>query len=140
MRTILLATDGSECGDKATAMAASLANAWGAGIVAVTVTAEVPAGDVLSRVEGGTGEATELVGGVILQQAVRRCREMGVPSVKTEQTVGDPAEMILEAAGRLKPDLIVVGRRGRGRLTGLLLGSVSQKLASLSPCAVLIVP
>ena len=36
--------------------------------------------------------------------------------------------------------MLVVGRRGRGRLSGLLLGSVSQKVASLAPCIVIVVP
>jgi hypothetical protein len=30
--------------------------------------------------------------------------------------------------------------RGRGQLIGLLLGSISQKLVSLAPCAVVVVP
>jgi len=36
--------------------------------------------------------------------------------------------------------MIGVGRRGQGRLAGLLLGSVSQKLVSLAPCIVVVVP
>jgi nucleotide-binding universal stress UspA family protein len=34
----------------------------------------------------------------------------------------------------------MVGKRGTGRVTGLLLGSVSQKLVSLSPRVVIVVP
>jgi len=48
--------------------------------------------------------------------------------------------VIIEMARREKADTIVVGRRGRGRLAGLILGSVSQKIASLAPCMVMIVP
>ena len=54
----------------------------------------------------------------------------------------DPAEAIIEAARREHADAIIVGRRGRGRgqLAGLLLGSVSQKVVSLAPCTVIVVP
>jgi len=43
--------------------------------------------------------------------------------------VGDPAEAILEAAESESADLIVMGRRGLGRLEGLLVGSVSERVA-----------
>ncbi len=50
----------------------------------------------------------------------------------------DPDAEILDFAREHAIDLIVVGSRGRGRLPGLVLGSVSQKLASHAPCSVLI--
>jgi nucleotide-binding universal stress UspA family protein len=37
-------------------------------------------------------------------------------------------------------EMLVVGRRGRRQLAGLLLGSVSQKLVTLAPCIVIVVP
>jgi nucleotide-binding universal stress UspA family protein len=46
----------------------------------------------------------------------------------------------MDAARRQKADILVIGRRGHSRLAGLLLGSVSQKLTSLAPCKVMVVP
>ena len=43
-----------------------------------------------------------------------------------------PQEIITIAQDR-RADLIVVGSRGHGRLAGLLLDSVAQKLISLAP-------
>ncbi len=59
--------------------------------------------------------------------------------VHTEILEGSPAEAILDVAKTRKNDLIVMGSRGRGRLTGLLLGSQSQKVVQHAPCPVLIV-
>ena len=51
---------------------------------------------------------------------------------------GAPATVLLQAAE--KADLVVVGSRGRGGFTGLLLGSVSQQVVHHSPCPVVVVP
>ncbi|MHB1205151.1 MAG: universal stress protein [Rhodospirillaceae bacterium] len=143
MQLIMAATDGSEAADRAIDMAATLAKASAARLVVIAVgdQAEDKA-DIarLARAEGGIGEALDLVTNTILQQAKQRASRHGVPSVDDQQCGGDPAETIIETARRLRVDVIVVGRRGRGRIAGLLLGSVSQKLVSLAPCAVMVVP
>lgn len=62
------------------------------------------------------------------------------PGVEVEQSVleGTPAQVLVEAAQGA--DLLVVGTRGHGGFTGLLLGSVSQQAAHHAPCPVVIVP
>ena len=53
---------------------------------------------------------------------------------------GDAAQVITDLAVREAADLVVLERRGRGRLTGLLIGSVSQKLVRLALCTAVVVP
>src|SRR5467141_3770230 len=53
---------------------------------------------------------------------------------------GRPASAILDIADREKADLIVVGRRGRGEVAELLLGSVSHEIALHSKRPVLLAP
>jgi nucleotide-binding universal stress UspA family protein len=58
---------------------------------------------------------------------------------KMKWVSGSAAEEILKAAKDMKADIIVMGSRGHGKLGSLLLGSVAQKVLSLSEVPVLIV-
>jgi nucleotide-binding universal stress UspA family protein len=59
--------------------------------------------------------------------------------VHTEILEGDAAEAIINVANSRKVDLIVMGSRGHGGLTGLLVGSTSQKVVTHAHCPVMIV-
>jgi len=135
---ILLAVDGSEHSLNAARSAAQLARSMNSADLRIAVVYDsIPPilGDPdFQVVLNARLDDTEK----ILQSAVKEVGE--VPStVSTETIAGDPAEAIIKIAETRKCDLIVMGSRGLGRLAGLVLGSVSQKVVSHAPCPVLIV-
>ena len=73
----------------------------------------------------------------ILADASALADELGV-TVKGEAVHGHPRHTLLDLA--LDADLLVVGSRGRGGFTGLLLGSVSSYCAKHAAGPVVIVP
>lgn len=60
-------------------------------------------------------------------------------TITTSVVSGLPKIAILEKAEEWDADLIVVGSQGQGALSRLLLGSVSQYLATHAKCSVMIV-
>lgn len=75
----------------------------------------------------------------VLRQAVTDATTAGLNAAPEPRLVhGGAAHAILAEAENA--DLVVVGARGLGGFTGLLLGSVSQQVAHHTPCPVVIVP
>ena len=75
----------------------------------------------------------------VLAEAVAAAVETA-PGVEVEQRVveGVPAERLVAAAA--DAEMLVVGSRGLGGFSGLLLGSVGQQCAQHARCPVVIVP
>jgi len=75
----------------------------------------------------------------VLQIAKDDAGNRGLTDIETMVVIGDPARAIVEAATKKKADLIVIGSRGLGDLQGLLLGSVSHKVAQSASCSCVVV-
>ncbi|HTM74090.1 MAG TPA: universal stress protein [Pseudolabrys sp.] len=142
MRRIIIATDGSATANRAIDAGASLAKATGAELILLTIGGSVTGAELrtLADTAGDLSETMQAAADKILKQAQRRVQRIGVRSITLKTGWGDAGDAIIDAAQRSKADLLVVGRRGQSRLSALFIGSVSQKLASFAPCAVMVVP
>lgn len=89
--------------------------------------------------QGDIPQAVSVLGDHIARDAAENARSLGVGTVDTRVEPGDYAETILAVADEIGADLIVIGSRGLGRLRGLLIGSVSQKVVQHAPCSVMVV-
>ncbi|MFG2309257.1 universal stress protein [Streptomyces sp. NPDC048566] len=67
------------------------------------------------------------------------CERMDQPSeVSIRVAEGHPAQVLMDAARTAQ--LLVLGSRGHGTFSGILLGSVSQHCVQHAPCPVVVVP
>ena len=135
---ILLGVDGSEHGLNAAKVAGDLARSLQAQRLRIVVAYDaIPPylgePNLQHAIDARLNQAN-----AVLEAAVQAVGE--VPAeVHTELIEGSPAEAIIEVANTRGSDLIVIGSRGLGRITGAVLGSTSQKVVAHAPCPVLIV-
>jgi nucleotide-binding universal stress UspA family protein len=60
-------------------------------------------------------------------------------AIEQRVDMGDPAAMVCLVARDLAVDVVVIGSHGKGFLSRVLLGSVSEHVARHAPCPVLVV-
>ena len=135
--SILVATDASPAANRAVALAIEIAVKHEAALDIVYVVRDLQLPDKLrgmaevENMAGARGEVLMFVAEQILGDARERARAGGVGEVHTHVGRGDPAGAIIAQAKRRRSDLIVLGTRGLSKTKGLLLGSVSRKVANL---------
>ncbi|MFQ5468376.1 MAG: universal stress protein, partial [Kiloniellaceae bacterium] len=125
IETIVAATDGSEAAAKAVALAADLAQKYGAKIVLVHVVDDWGRNRVpdelrsyarLEHVEITERDVRQAAANEILRRAEDDARAHGAADVESVIEEGSPATRILAVAQAHGADLIVMGSRGLGDL------------------------
>jgi nucleotide-binding universal stress UspA family protein len=134
---IVVGIDGSpEC--KAALRTAAQIAALTGGVLDVVAIWEFPVSYGFSYAAENPGwspeEDTQLMLDAVLTDVFGDQRPAGL---QARVCFGVPARAIIDEAKDAA--LIVVGSRGHGSFAGMLLGSVSHKLAAVAPCPVLIV-
>lgn len=136
--TILWATDGSENADRALPYAKALAQREAAKLIVAHVVERYAS----HRASGLAVHADEeMVEAKLKKLAAQLSNDGYSTDLRIVSHVGpQPAHEIADIAREAGADLIVAGCRGHAAVTGLMLGSVTQRLLHVAPCPVLAVP
>jgi nucleotide-binding universal stress UspA family protein len=141
--TILLATDGSEEAKLATEAATELSRETGSQVHLVYV---LPTPAQLIGHHLYTDEVREsLIGGAerdaetFLKEQAEKISSDGGKVADTHLRSGDPDKEILRTAESLGVGLIVLGSRGLGSISRMLIGSVSDSVVRHAHCPVFVV-
>jgi nucleotide-binding universal stress UspA family protein len=147
MATILVPLDGSKHARKALVFAADRLATTGDRVMLVHVMRDPASAifppELLPYAEAGSIEPIEdntmRIGEALLREAHNELPEALRAKADIKVVFGEPADEIVRIAGEEGAEMVVMGCRGIGALEGLLLGSVSQKVAQTAPCTVVTV-
>lgn len=141
--TILIPIDGSAQSRRAAELGCDLATKYGASVHFLHITQSPVRDEDLAFAGAATTvrvamhapqEELQQVAKHLMEVAVEHAGRQGCRQVTTEIAGGDPAQRILKTADEIKADVIVMGSRGLGDLSGMLKGSVSHKVNHLAHC------
>jgi nucleotide-binding universal stress UspA family protein len=139
---VLLGVDGSPAGEDAIDFAFAEAAMRGTGIVALHAwtpwnTPVPPPQDPTMPYARAPGELARTEERMAAEAIAGRCERYPGVTVEVKVVRGGTREALIEESRTAR--LLVVGARGRGGFTGLLLGSVSQALLHHAHCPVAVV-
>jgi nucleotide-binding universal stress UspA family protein len=145
---ILLPTDGSDIALEAATRGVTLL-ASATKVTLLDVTSDLPLdtgggieGPILSPDQADEMQQSEERGAQRSMDETEAAIKAVVPpnaTIDRRTEMGDPAAMICSVARDLGVDVIVVGSHGKGFLSRVLLGSVSEHVTRHAPCPVLVV-
>ena len=92
-----------------------------------------------SRKNGIDTHYGKTLGDKITELAEARVRANGLTTVSAQTAEGKPSNAILEVAKTEAADAIVLGSRGADYISGMLLGSVSHRVANLADVTCIVV-
>ncbi len=134
---ILLAVDGSDPSLRAAKVAGEMARELGSTLWVVVCYDPIPSYLGEPNLQQALNERLQYTAD-IMAPALAAIGD--IPGeIKKETLEGPPAEAVLKVIQAREIDLIVMGTRGRGQLTGLLLGSQSHKVVTHANCPVMLV-
>jgi len=143
IRSILLPTDFSECGNFALSYAASLARTFHASIICINViepivptvgysgmTEPLPIADITEQLEDSAERELP---------KLAECAECEGIEIEEIIVHGEAASEIVRVAKERAIDLIVIASHGRTGLGRILFGSTAEAVVRHAPCPVLVV-
>ena len=137
---VALAVDGSSCSLRATRFLIDLIKTQGRTEVhVINVQPPVRYADLLSGSSKRLVKQWNREGGETATAAVFEMLAAAKVPCDLHLVTGDPATAIVKLVRKLKCDLIVMGTRGTGTVTGLVLGSVATKVVHLADTPVTLV-
>jgi nucleotide-binding universal stress UspA family protein len=139
---LLLPTDGSDLSRAAIQKGVQLAKALNARVTGISV---VPMDqyylyqtDITLQVKEETARQHRLEATRRLEVIAKAAAQAGVPCETVSESSDHPYEVIVAAAAKRGCDLIVMASHGRRGVTGVLLGSETQKVLTHSNIPVLV--
>lgn len=140
-KKILVPVDGSKNSFAAFVHAVAMARSFGAEISVFYVSPlsqQVPSYDQVKGTKIPANSSTDPAGfaKTVIGEALKHIPE-DIP-VRTYTEIGEPRIVITEFAQKHHYDMIVIGSRGLGTISSLLMGSVSSYVVHHATCPVLV--